>query len=167
MWILLSRLYKSPAFVVLRVPVQDLPRLGHLFRVDHDSLELPARYRDEVRYERYLGHLPHPPQDRLDLGCMPMARRPIGDRALVHADEVRLRARPRPGPAHPRERVYRYGAYALHPLHDRRQRQNGRRRIASRVGYESPQRGPEDLGQPVVRLREKLGGEMLSVPLAV
>src|SRR5215210_1361871 len=163
--ILLPRLHESPALIVLRVPAQDLLSLGNPFQVDHDGLELPARYGDEVRHESHLGHLSHPPQNRLDLWRMPMPRRPICARALVHADEVRLHARPGPGPAHPRERVYRHRAYPLHSFDNRRQRQNSRRRIASRVGDEPPQRGPEDLRQTVVCLREELRRGMLSIPL--
>ena len=54
-----------------------------------------------------------------------------------------------------------------HTPHHRSKSQNGRRRIATGIGDEPPRRSPEDLGQPVVRLPEKLGRGMLPVPLHV
>src|SRR5215203_729099 len=99
--VLLPRLDESPSLVVLRIPAEDLLHLRHVPDVDHDGLELPTRYGDEVRYERHLGHLPNTPQNHLDLRRVPVPRRPVGASTLVHADEVRLHARLRPCPAHP------------------------------------------------------------------
>src|SRR5919112_426042 len=166
--VLLPRLDESPPLVVLRVPAEDLLHLRHVPDVDHDGLELPARYGDEVRYEGDLGHPPHTPQNRLDLRCVPVPRRPIGACTLVHADEVRLYARLRPCPAHPGKSVDCNGAYPRpYTLHHRSKSQNGRRRIATWVGDEPSRRSPEDLRQPVVRLPEKLGRGMLPVPFHV
>src|SRR5215203_1007524 len=133
--VLLPRLDESPPLVVLRVPAEDLLHLRHVPDVDHDGLELPARYGDEVRYERHLGHLPHTPQNSLDLRRVPVPRRAIGARALVHADEVRLYARPGPCPAHPGKSVDGNRPYPRpHTPHHRSKSQNSGRRIATGVG---------------------------------
>src|SRR5829696_1893842 len=152
----------------LSTAAEDFLHLRQLPDVDHDGLELPARYGDEVRYERHLRHLPHTPQNSLDLRCVPVPRRPVGACTLVHADEVSLYTRLRPCPACPGKGVDSNGAYPHpHTPHHRSKSQNGRRRIATRVGDEPSRRSPEDLGQPVVCLPEKLGRGMLPVPLRV
>src|SRR5215211_6164665 len=166
--VLLPRLHESPLLVVLRVPAEDLPRPRHVLDVDHDGLELPPRYRDEVRNERDLGHLADAPQHPLDLRRVPVPRRPISVGTLVHAHEVRLDVRLGPGPAHPGKSVDGNGPYPIpHSPNHRSERQNSRRRIATGVGDEPPLGNTKDLGQPVMRLREKLGRRMLPIPLHV
>src|SRR3712207_2446096 len=140
--VLLPRLDESPPLVVLRIPAKNLLHLRYVPYVDYDGLELPARYGDQVRNERDFGHLPHAPQHRLDLGRVPVSRRPVGARTLVHADEVRLHARLRARPAHPGESVDGNGADPFtHTPHHGSKSQNGRRRIATGVGDEPPRRG--------------------------
>src|SRR5215210_6772585 len=86
--VLLPRLDERPTPEVLRVPAEDLLRLGHILKVDHYRLQLPARYGDKVRYESDPWHLPHLPQKRFDLRGVTVRWRPVGVGALVYADEV-------------------------------------------------------------------------------
>src|SRR5215208_519368 len=172
---LLSRLHELPATVVLRVPTQHFTgsrKTSRFLELHDDGLQFPAADGQEVWHEGYIGRLPHPAQHHLYLGRVPVAwravRDPIRRDALVDRNEVGLDAWLRPGAAHPRERVDRYGTNPLpQPPHHGSEREYRRRRVTPGVRNEPPLRRPKDLGQPVVRFLEQPRRAMLPVPLLV
>ena len=143
-----------------------------LFWADIDRRENAAIHRGELRREDHARTRAGVAGDHLlDLGGVPVPAHVVGRHALVALGEVRHELGLPPRTAHTAlgvdDDVVELKQAALH---ERRQRQDGRRRVAAGVGYERLPLDPvaKQLGQAVDRLAEPGGvGMLMAIPFEV